>query len=138
GAGKSDIIKKQISFDPSALQSNFLYRWDIGSIGAEPGDQVEYFFEVADNDGVMGPKKARSPIHIYNLLTERELKETLDNSTEQVREKMKEAVRTAGNIGKEAKRINQDLLNKRDLNFEEKKQVEKLLNMQKELESLVR
>jgi hypothetical protein len=39
----------------------------LKELGIKPGDAVVYYFEVADNDGVAGPKTARTPERTLNI-----------------------------------------------------------------------
>jgi hypothetical protein len=129
---------KSIVFDKNALQSNFIHAWNATEAGAGPGEQVEYYFEVFDNDGVNGPKASRSAIKTLKLPSEKDIEEKVEKNTEQIKEKMEQAIKKSIQVDKEAKKLNQDLLNKTKLSYEEKKQVENLLKKQNELEELVR
>ena len=128
---------KTISFDRNALQSNFFHVWDVKEANAEPGQQVEYYFEVVDNDGVNGPKATRSVVRTVKLPTQAEAERNIEQSSKAVQQKTEQAIRQAGQIERDAKRLTQDLINKKSLSFEEKKEVEKLLEKQKALENLV-
>ncbi|HEY1025225.1 MAG TPA: DUF4175 family protein, partial [Sphingobacteriaceae bacterium] len=129
---------KAISFDKNAIQSNFFHVWNANDLNAAPGEQIEYYFEVFDNDGVHGAKAARSQVKVLRLPTERELDQRLEAGSRSVKRKMEDAIRKAGQIEKEAKRLNQDLLQKKNLTYDEKKQVEQLLQKQKEFDVLVK
>ncbi|MES2873084.1 MAG: hypothetical protein V4708_05130 [Bacteroidota bacterium] len=129
---------KTVNFDKNTLQSNFFHIWNVNDAGANPGDQIEYYFEIFDNDAVNGPKVSRSAIRTFKVASEREVEKKLEANSEQIKEKMAQAIRQSSQVEKEAKRLNQDLLNKKTLTYEEKKQVEALLQKQKELEELVK
>jgi hypothetical protein len=133
---KSEV--KSLSFDKNALQSNFFHIWNVNDVGAKPGDQVEYYFEVFDNDAVNGAKASRSTIKTFKLASEREVDKQLAASAAQIKEKMEQAIRQSSQVEKEAKRLNQELLDKKNLTYEEKKQIESLLNKQKNLEELIK
>jgi len=130
-------ISKTIKFDKNALQSNFFHVWNVNEAGGDPGSQIEYYFEVFDNDAVNGSKFTRSATKTFKIATEKESERKLEESSKAIQSKMERAIKKAGQVEKEAKKLNQDLLNKKNLSFEEKKQVEQLLEKQKELESLV-
>src|SRR6185503_16126100 len=97
-----------------------------------------YYFEVADNDGVSGPKKVRSPERTINIPDAKELNNQLNAGTQAVKQKMESAIKLAGQIEKDQQKINQLLLNKNNLTFDEKKQVQDLLQKRKDLEDLVK
>ncbi|MGV3508357.1 MAG: hypothetical protein ACO1N7_03630, partial [Sphingobacteriaceae bacterium] len=128
---------KVIPFDKTALQSNFFHVWNVNEIGAAAGQQIEYFFEVLDNDGVNGAKATRSAIKTFKVPTRQEAEKNIEESSKAVQQKMEQAIKQAGQIERDAKRLTQDLINKKNLSFEEKKQIENLLKKQKALENIV-
>ncbi|HEX8378001.1 MAG TPA: DUF4175 family protein, partial [Pedobacter sp.] len=132
---KSD--SKAIAFDRNALQSNFLHVWDLKTVNAAPGQNVEYYFEIFDNDGVHGSKVSRSTTKTLKLPTIEETEKSIEQSSKAIEKKMEQAIRQAAQLEREAKKVTQDLIDKKTLSYEEKKDVEKLLEKQKALENLV-
>ena len=118
--------------------SDFFYFWNLKDLGIKSGQQVTYFFEVADNDGVNGPKKVRSPERTINIPDEKELNNQLNAGTQSIKQKMQSAVKMAGQIDHDSQKLNELLLNKNALSFDEKKQIEDLLQKKHELEDLVK
>lgn len=131
-------VSKDLDFEKNALQSNFFHVWNVNDAGAKSGDQIEYYFEIFDNDGVNGAKSSRSAIKTFKMPTENELAKQMDANARQIMQKMEQAIKKSAQVEKEAKRLNQDLLNKKNLSYEEKKQIENLLQKQKELQELVK
>jgi len=128
---------KLVPFDRNAIQSNFFHVWDVSQIDAAPGQQIEYYFEVFDNDAVHGAKATRSALRTFNLPTQAQAEKSIENSSKAVQQKMEQAIRQAGQIERNAKKLTQDLVNKKSLSFDEKKQIQQLLEKQKALEDLV-
>jgi hypothetical protein len=131
-------ITKRVKADLQNTQASFFYFWDLKDLGITPGTRVSYYFEVADNDAVAGPKKVRTPERTLQTLTEKELNEQLNANTQAVKQKMLSAIKLAGQVERDAQKLNQMLLNKNTLSFEEKKQVEDLLRKKAELNELVK
>ena len=129
---------KPVKADLGQTQANFFYFWNLNGLGIKPGSQVTYYFEVADNDGVNGPKKVRSPEHTLNLPDTKQINNELNKGTQAIKQKMQSAVKIAGQIERESQKLNQLLLNKSSLSFDEKKQIEELLQKRKELDELVK
>jgi hypothetical protein len=138
GKGAERPVTKAVKADLAATQSDFFYFWNLKELGIKPGDAVVYYFEVADNDGVAGPKTARTPERTLNLPDAAQLAEELNAGSQAVKEKMQSAVKLAAQIEKSAQKLNQSLLDKNNLSFDEKKQVEELLQKRKDLEDLVK
>ncbi|MDO8993834.1 MAG: hypothetical protein Q7U83_12260, partial [Daejeonella sp.] len=133
---KSEI--RSVKFDKNALQSNFFYIWDVNEALAKPGEQIEYYFELFDNDGVNDPKSVKSSIKTLKLPSEAELEKKLEANSVQIKKKMEQAIKKSAQLEKDTKRLNQELLNKKSLSFEERKQIENLLQKQKEIDELVK
>jgi hypothetical protein len=136
--GAEKAFTKTVKADLSATQTGFFHFWNLKEAGIQPGDVVTYYFEVADNDGVNGPKTARSPERTLTVPDAAALAEQLNAGTQAVKDKMASAVKLAGQVEKDAQKLNQALLNKNNLSFDEKKQVEELLQKRKDLEELVK
>ena len=66
---------KKIPLSVSKLftSSNFYHFFDLSSLGLDPGDVVDYYFEVWDNDEINGPKSNKTQLQIYKAPTESEL-----------------------------------------------------------------
>lgn len=127
-----------VKADLSQTQADFFYYWNLKDSGIKPGDEVTYYFEVADNDAVNGPQKIRSAERTLNVPTQEELNNQLNTGTQQVKQKMESAVKLAGQIQRDAEKLNEMLLQKNDLSFDDKKQVEDLVQKKKELNDLVK
>lgn len=136
-SAERDIVKS-VKADLHQSLSDFFYFWNLKELGIKPGDQVTYFFEVADNDEVNGPKKARTAERTLHMPDENQLREELNAGTTGVKQKMQSAIKMADQIERDSKRLDQMLLNKNSLSFDEKKQVEDLLNKRRELDDLVK
>jgi hypothetical protein len=80
-------ITKAVKADLNLTQTNFFYFWSLKDLGTKPGDEVSYFFEVADNDGVTGPKHARTPMQTLKVPTISQVNQQLDAGAQQVKQK---------------------------------------------------
>jgi len=127
-----------VKVDLLQTQSDFFYFWNIKDIGIKAGQKVTYYFEVADNDGVNGPKKARSPEQTLNIPDAKTLNNELNTGTQAIKDKMESAIKMAAALERESQKLNQLLLNKNNLTFDEKKQIEDLIQKRNELNNLVK
>lgn len=132
GASKSIAIK------PNQIEDAFFFLWDLKQLTVKPGQTIEYYFEVIDNDGVNGPKASKSEIKTYQIPTQQEVSEKLDANSKSLKQKMESTIKLASSIEKESKKLAQNLVDKKQLSFEDKKQIEQLLAKQKQLEDAVK
>ncbi|MGY3214623.1 DUF4175 family protein [Mucilaginibacter sp. HD30] len=140
GGGKANekSFVKPVKADLSVNISDFFYYWSLKDLGVRPGDQVTYFFEVADNDGVSGPKKVQSPEKSINVPDAKELENELNKGTEQVRKNIQQAAKLAAEIERESQKLNELLLSKNSISFDEQKQLDALMEKRRELDDLVK
>lgn len=132
------LYSKPVKADLNQTQSDFFYYWNLKDMGIKPGDQVSYYFEVADNDGVNGPKRVRSAEHTLNIPDAQEVDKQLNAGTQAIKQKMQSAIKLAGQVEHDSQKLNETLLNKNDLSFDEKKQIQDLLQKKKDLDDLVK
>ncbi|MDO7742901.1 MAG: hypothetical protein MUP99_03980, partial [Pedobacter sp.] len=118
-------------------EESFFYFWDLKKLGLKSGQQLTYFFEVADNDEVNGYKITRSPVKTYAVPNPQQVAKQLDNSSSNLKKKMENAIKLAATVEKESKKLGESLLNKQSLSFEDKKEIASLLEKQKKLEAAV-
>ncbi|MFD0752143.1 DUF4175 family protein [Mucilaginibacter calamicampi] len=140
GGGKANekSFVKPVKADLGVNISDFFYYWNLKDLGVRPGDQVTYFFEVADNDGVSGPKKVQSPERSINVPDAMELENELNKGTEQVRKNIQQAAKLAAEIERESQKMNELLLSKSSISFDEQKQLDALMEKRRELDDLVK
>lgn len=135
---KGKEFKVPVNFDKGKSQSNFFYLWQLKELGIKPGEEISYYFDVADNDGVLGPKHVRSATGIYKLASKDEAIKNIEENTQAIKQKMQSAIRQSEKIQQDAKKLNQDLMDQKSLGYEQKKQAEQLLDKQKKLEELIK
>lgn len=131
-------VVKTLPLKTDRLENPFFFMWDLSEADLEPGQALEYFFEVADNDGVNGPKTTRSEIRIYQSPTSREIATQMNEGSTALKQQMEKAIKLAAAVEKESKKLGETLLDKKQLTFDDKKQIGQLLEKQKQLEDAVK
>ncbi len=126
-----------IAISKAMTQDQFFHYWDMTELGVAPGDQIEYFFEVWDNDGVTGSKSARSQKMIFKAPTLNELDANTDKNNNKIKEDLEESIREAKEVQKELADLQRKVAEKKDLTWEEKKKLKELLDKQKNLQKKV-
>lgn len=129
---------KAIAIKNQQTENNFFYLWNLNEIPVKAGQTIDYFFEVADNDGVNGAKVTRSEIKTYQAPTQQEIAAKLAEGSQSLKQKMEQTIKLANSIEKDSKKLSESLLDKKQLNFEDKKQIEQLLDKQKQLDQAVK
>lgn len=126
-----------IPINRTSTQDRFFHSWDLQELEIAPGDQIEYYFEIWDNDGVTGSKSTRSQKMIFKAPTLKEIAETTDKNNNQIKDELQESISEAKNVQKELSDLQRKLAEKKTLTWEEKKKLEDLLKKQKNLQEKV-
>lgn len=121
----------------NVTQDRFFHAWDMSSLKINPGDQIEYYFEIWDNDGVSGNKFTRSQKMIFKAPTLKEIAETTNKNNNKIKDELQESITQAKNVQKELSDLQRKVAEKKTLSWEEKKKLQELLQKQKDLQKKV-
>lgn len=117
----------------SRLEDTTYYYWDLSNIGFMPGEIINYFVAVSDNDVVSGPKSSKSEVYTIRFPTMAEIYAKTSSRTTETRERLEPLADEQEHMGEEIERIEQELKKERKLDWEERKSLENLVSSQKEL-----
>ncbi|MCE7924163.1 MAG: DUF4175 domain-containing protein [Haliscomenobacteraceae bacterium CHB4] len=118
-------------------QVQYEYNWDIRNLNLEPGDEVTYYFEVFDNDGVNGSKSARTGLMQYRMPTLEEFRQQQADNSQEIKKDLEKALKESLKIQEELKKLRDKVLQKKELDWQTRKEMEKLLDRQKQLEKQI-
>ena len=126
-----------VNINKAVTQDQFYHYWDMNELGVNPGDQIEYYFEIWDNDGVTGSKSTRSQKMVFKAPTLKELSENKDKNNNKIKDDLEESIRQAKDVQKELADLQRKVAEKKNLTWEEKKKLQELLDKQKDLQKKV-
>ncbi len=127
----------EIPVSQQQVADNFFYTWDLESVGIQPGDKLSYYFEIWDNDGVNGSKSTRSAVKEYALPSLDELEELVDQKNEDIKSKLEESLKDAKKLEKELEELQRQMLEKKEMTWQDKKKLEDILKRQEELRNQI-
>lgn len=128
---------RRIGLQDGSLKQAFLYAFNFKELDPRPGDKVHYYFTISDNDGVNGSKSTRSARRIYRVPTKEELRRQNAEASESVKNSLSQSVKEARELQRDAEKLNKQLLEKRNMDWQDRKRIEDLLKKQKELEKKI-
>jgi len=126
-----------IGINKAINQQQYYHYFDLGSLNIKPGEGVEYYFEVWDNDGINGPKSTRSQKMFFKAPTLNELSEKTEKANKQLKDEMEQTIKEARELQKKVDDLNKKLFDKKELGWQEKKQIKDLLKQQEDLKTKV-
>jgi len=98
------------------------------------GAELNYYFEVYDNDQVHGPKSSRSSTFSQKKLSEKEMEKLVDNNTAHIQNELAKSLKDAKQIQNELEQLKKKMLEKSQMDFNDKKMIEELLKKQADLQ----
>ncbi|WP_259404457.1 DUF4175 domain-containing protein [Hymenobacter sp. HSC-4F20] len=118
----------------SGPSQSYAYQWDVRPLNLRPGDRLEYFVQVWDNDGVHGPKSARSRTAEFRLPSRTELRQQLASQSQAVQSQLSQAAQQSKKMERELAKAEDKLKVKRDLNFQDRKQLRDMLDQKQQMD----
>ena len=131
GQGDLNTLKMR---KPDGRQTQYDHTWDLAELELAPGDELTYFFEVFDNDGVMGSKSARTNVMTFAMPTIKEIEEKTEKNNDEIKKDLEEAIKENKKIREDMKELREKILQEKDMDWQTRKELEKLLERQKQME----
>ncbi len=122
-----------LNIQKSLLLQPLAYDVDLTSLGLKEGDELEYFIKVWDNDGISGPKASTSATYkvVYPTLDAKY--DEVNEAQEEVKADLKKMRDKAEELRESYKKMQEKLLDKKRLSFDDKKEVEEMINKHQEM-----
>lgn len=126
-----------IPINKNKTQDVFFYDMDFSKLAVSAGDEIEYYFEIWDNDGINGSKASRSSTMIFKAPSLEEIDKKASEKNEEIKTELQESIREAQDLQKEIRELHRKTFEKKDLDWEDRRRMEDLINKQKELENKI-
>lgn len=114
------------------------YVWNLKNLDIVPDDKYEFYLEVADNDNISGPKKAKTEILQVVLPSIDEVLEQSETTHENVQKDMEKTLKEASELQKDMENFQRELSqdkNRNQLTWDEQKQAQDLIKRNQDLKS---
>ncbi|MBK8844943.1 MAG: DUF4175 domain-containing protein [Saprospiraceae bacterium] len=119
---------------PQDKQGFYSYLFDIESLKLNPGDDMTYYFEVFDNDAVKGAKSSKTSVMTFKKPSVKEMEKNIEQSTKEIQSELQKTLNESKKINEAINKLKEKLLQQKSLNWQDKEQLNKLLEKQKELQ----
>ena len=126
--------------DRRLLDQEIAYDWlirETTDLDPIPGDVIEYYVAVWDNDAVSGYKTSRTPPHRLRMPSLAEQYESLSKTQEEAENSLEELMREAETVEKQFEELRDELRRKPEADWEDQRQVEQLQERQRQMEERV-
>ena len=126
-----------IKIQNSVTVQDFYYYFDQAMFNLNPGEQIEYYFQVFDNDGVNGAKSTKSTVQSYKVRTMEEIEHDLQQAEEQTKSDYSDLLKESQDLSREIEKMQQKMRQEKDLSWQDKKNLEKLMKDYQKLQDKI-
>lgn len=132
-ASSSEFTTVPVHTNIRSREDQFTFPLNLQEFDLQPGDVFNYYFIVWDNDGVNGAKSARTPMMQYQMPTKEAFREMAREQGQEIQEDLQDILEEANAVQKEIQALRQELLQKSEPTWSDRKQLESLLEKQASL-----
>jgi hypothetical protein len=126
-----------IPISGNQIQQTFFYNWTLDSLKLNPGEQLEYYLEVWDNDGVNGRKSTKTSHYTFHVPTKDNLVAEIKQTQTKTKEKIDQSVGKANKLQDQLEQASQKLKGKQTLDWQDKKMLEDIIQQKQGLDQIV-
>ncbi len=116
---------------------SFYFPWSVDSLQLQPGNKINYYLEVFDNDGVNGHKSTKTGLYSFSVPTKAEVKEKLEKESNNTRDRISGSKEDASILKKELEELENKLKSKKQLDWQDKKRVEEIIKKKEDLNKAI-
>ncbi|HEY9008359.1 MAG TPA: DUF4175 family protein [Ohtaekwangia sp.] len=136
---QKEIFSKSINIPvaKNQLQQSFFYNWSVDSLDLNPGEQLEYYLQVWDNDGVNGRKSTKTGYYTFLIPSKDNLVTEINQSQSQTQQKINQSESKANKLQNQIEQAHQKLKGKQSLDWQDKKMLEDIIQQKQSLENML-
>jgi hypothetical protein len=117
-----------------ATQFQYDYTFDINELSLQPGQRLNYYFEVFDNDAINGSKSTKTNLLTYSKPTIEEFEKKEAENNDDIKQTLKNSLKESKKIQEDMRKMREKLLQEKELKWQDKKELEKLMKRQLEIQ----
>ncbi|MCX6269221.1 MAG: hypothetical protein NTW16_18020 [Bacteroidetes bacterium] len=138
GDTSARIVKTElIPIEKSVNNQVFYYAVDLVKLLPTSGENIQYYFEIRDNDGIHGPKATRSELKNISTPTIEEIAHRTDLNEQLVNQDIEKSLLDAKAMKKTMEELNRKLVDQTSISWQEKKKIEDLIKANQSIEDKV-
>ena len=137
GLDRDTLIHKKIDISLSSRSQILLSNILINEVGLIPGESVDMFFVVRDNDKINNYKSSNSKTISYNSKSRAQYEEEYDQINEEIKSTLKDEMASIKELQKELQEFEKQLIEKDSLDWRDKKTLTDILQKQQNLDQKI-
>ncbi|MDP1621809.1 MAG: hypothetical protein Q8M08_05680 [Bacteroidales bacterium] len=126
-----------IPIDKSINNQIFYYAIDLIELLPVAGQNIQYYFEIWDNDGIHGPKATKSELKTISTPTLEEIARRTDMNEQFINQDFEKSLLDAKAMKKTMEELNKKLVDQTAISWQEKKKIEDLIKSSEAIEKQI-
>jgi hypothetical protein len=131
GEANERIYNDTLSVAGFTSDGTFTYFLNLNRYELQAGDELSYYFTIRDNDPFNGFKPANSNFYSYKKQSLEEIREEVSSISENIEDKLSSTMEKMKLLKKQTDNVIKQLLEKKNLDWNDRKALEDLIDMQK-------
>ncbi len=127
----------QIPINKQQNIQDFYFYFDAPLLLLSPGDQIEYYFEIKDNDGVNGAKATKTGSTKFAVKTAEEIQQEISETSKETKSEIEKLVKESEELVKNITKFQQQMIQNKDISWQDKKKLESLINQYNDIKQQI-
>lgn len=128
----SKVIPVKVS---GGIVSSFQYYFDVATVALKPGEQLNYFVEAWDNDGVQGSKSSRSEIMSFKAFNAKQIDSAINKSAQQINSGLSNSAKQNEQLQDEMQSLQSKMLQSDQMDWQQKQSLQELAKLQEKMKN---
>lgn len=133
----SSFNVETIDIDTGLKNQTFYHHFDLRRLQVGAGQNIYYFYQVYDNDGVNGPKSSRSRYFSFYVPSQQEIIAERQQDDAQIRDALQDGMGEVQKVRSDIDELRRQMLNSDRFSWEQQESMRELLNKQREMEQMM-
>ena len=134
---RNAVNEAEIALKRGETSQEFYFSFNTAAVTLTPGDELNYWFEVSDNDAIHGPKTTKSQVFEIKIPSAEELDRMLEQSQSDVRQSADAQMSELQRLQEEINEMMRRLVDKKELNWQDKKDLEQIAEKQRQVKTMM-
>ena len=129
------IRHHNINIDPDKTSQSFYFNWSLDSLLLKDSDQIEYYLEVRDNDGINGRKASKTGLYYFRIPDKKEREEDLKKSSQSAENQIDKSLEMAKDLNEKIEEVENRLKGKKQMNWQDQKLLDEMIRDKDKLDN---
>lgn len=129
--------KRSIAIDRSLNNQSFIFSYNFNEIKLNPGDRIEYYFIVWDNDEINGSKATRSRMEAIEMPGMKEREAEISEKYTEIASQMTSIQRKLFDLSREIDLLQKNILQKESISWEDTNKLQELMEEKEKLQQSI-